>query len=696
MFRRRFIVRAAVALVTTAAAVAPSAITARAGAGVAAVRIDGRGFGHGVGLSQDGELYMGRRGDSDLQILGQFFPGTYLARTSGTVRVLVLTGNASGVTVSFPQGGQIQDAAAGQQSAGFPLKVPAGARAVLSYSGGRYTAAVSGGPTSSASAAGSATPDRAGAVAAGGGSAGGQPRATGKAVVGSESAGGGTASGSLGTAPSSSVPSSSVPSSSVPSSSVPSSYVPSSGPTASSASPGGPNSLDGSGGASLLPTTTTTTLPDINLAPSTTTTTSPPASSGAGGGSGSGSGSGGSGSGGSGSGGSGSGGSGSGGSGSGGSGSGGGTSSSSGSGPGATASSSRPLWAAPDNSGVTSVSASGRRYRGEIEASADSGGSSIDLVNQLDVESYLMGMGEVQDPSWPLASLEAQAIVERTYALRAMQAAGEICDDTRCQVYLGQQAEYGAQDQAVRDTSGQVLGYGGQFVAAVFSANGGGYSATPEEGFGSSNAAYPYLRAAPYPTDNTDPWTITISLADVASRLGYAGTLTSLAVTSTGPSGRALSVGLQGSAGPATVSGLEVEADLGLRSNLFQMHDLISATAPPPPPAAQPGQALPTDASALSAAVASPAPPFVRGGTGPGRGSRGAAPAVGTAKKGATGSARLILRVVATALLAGVVAGLGAAGWRLGVLGPAAPGLGEEKHPFRRAGRPRLRSGEPS
>ena len=80
------------------------------------------------------------------------------------------------------------------------------------------------------------------------------------------------------------------------------------------------------------------------------------------------------------------------------------------------------------------------------------------LVNHVDVEQYLRGMGEVRDPGWPASALRAQAIAARTYALRAMAGGGQLCDTQQCQVYLGAQAEYGAMDKAVTATRGQVVG----------------------------------------------------------------------------------------------------------------------------------------------------------------------------------------------------------------------------------------------
>jgi len=536
------------------------AAPAGADGGIPVVQVNGRGFGHGVGMAQDGELEMGRQGDSLETILGQFYPGTSLARAGGTIRVVVLAASPTRTTLAFPQGGQVQDAYSGAQSPGFPLKVPAGDEVVVSLRNGTYTAALAGG-------------------------------------VSAQSA-----------SPAVTVPG---PTTTTTTSTPPSTTTTRPGSTTTTTFPF----------RGLVPTTTSTTSP--RLPQSSTTTTQPvgPAPTTT-------------------------------------------TTAPSGTGPSGTtrANSTRPLWLVPNGGGVTSVVATGRRYRGVIEAvGAGAGGTDLDLVNQLGVEAYLRGMGEVQDPSWPPASLQAQAVIERTYALRAMQAAGEICDDTRCQVYLGQQAEYAAQDQAVSSTAGKVLAYQGSLAATVFSANAGGFTATPQEGFGPEAGDFPYLRAAPYPTYDADPWSVTVSLADVASRLDYPGSITSAAVSTTGPSGRALTVVLLGSAAPASVSGVDFAASLGLRSTLFQLYDTVAAAAPAPPPPAQAGQALPTDAAALEAAASTPVAISGVGGGGPGRhrGRRAGSALAAAGGRGTGGWGWLALAVLL------VVAGAGgASAWR--------------------------------
>ncbi len=207
-------------------------------------------------------------------------------------------------------------------------------------------------------------------------------------------------------------------------------------------------------------------------------------------------------------------------------------------------------------------------------------GGGLRFVNQVNVETYLRGLGEVRNPNWPAAALRAQATAARTYAMRAMAFGGELCDTQRCQVYIGSDAEYAAMNAAVAASSGQVLMHGKSLVSAVYSANGGGHSASREEGFGFTNASYPYLRAAPYRCDDPGLWTSTISLRDVARVLRYRGELTDVTVDRRGLSGRATLIRLSGSRGDMTVSGLDFDSSLGLRSTLFSLRVTSAVNVP--------------------------------------------------------------------------------------------------------------------
>jgi stage II sporulation protein D len=301
----------------------------------------------------------------------------------------------------------------------------------------------------------------------------------------------------------------------------------------------------------------------------------------------------------------------------------------------------------PDGGGTTSVPARGSAYRGAIQAVA--GPNGLGLVNQLDVERYLAGMAEVP-ASWPPAVQQAQAIAARTYALRAMASGGELCDTQRCQVYVGAGGENANLRAAVEATRGQVLTHGGGLIEAVYSADAGGVSATPLEGFGTSDGAFPYLTTVAYDTPDPLPWVADIALRDVAARTAYPGTLTGVALGATGPSGRALEVVLDGDAGPRTVGGLAFAAALGLRSTLFTA-TILNGAAPPPP------AGVDAFTQALPGAPAGPA--------GPGAAGLPTDPAT-VAAAGATGTGaagRAVTLVAVAALLAtvglGVVTGRG-------------------------------------
>lgn len=446
----------------------------RASADVPVVVIDGRGWGHGVGMAQDGALEMGRKGFGLSQILGQFYPGTTFGHAGGDVRVAVLDAGAAPATetVTFPDGGQVVDTLTGAQSPGFPRPVPPGGTAVISWDGSRYTVATS--PVQRVGAAGLTVPI-----------------------------------------------------------------------------------LDTTTTRPLVPLTTPTT-----ARPSTTTTRPPRAS----------------------------------------------TTTSPAPSPGPAPppaeplTTSRPVWALPQGGGALGVPARGREYRGDLEATGGTG--HLRLVNQLDVETYLTGMGEVLNPSWPAASLETQEVAARTYALRAMATGGELCDDARCQVYLGTAGEYTAAEQAVGATRGLVLLTGGQLADAVYSANAGGFSASQEEGFGTSDDA-PYLRPAPYPTGDTMPWSVSVATSDAGRLLGLPGPVTSLSVTSTGPSGRALTINAASGSTTVAVSGLAFASVLDLRSTLISVHMSQAATAPPPP-SGPPQLQVPPDQAAIPSAILRP------------------------------------------------------------------------------------------
>ena len=457
------------------------------------VVIETRGWGHGVGMAQDGALAMGQDGASAADILGHFYPGTSLTKRGGaTLRVGVSESPAPAVVVAFPGGGVVRDALSGPQPAGFPVTVAPGGSVELSFDGSRYRAKPLSGAT-------------------------------------------------LGPVP-------------------PPAPAPVAPPATPAPSPllGPPQTLPGLLGDLLKPTTTTTAPPATPAASAPAPGAPPPPTAATG------------------------------------------------------AQSGRSLWAVPRDGSSVALPAQGRRYRGVMEATA--GGGGLALVNHVDVELYLRGMGEVLDPGWPAASLQAQAIAARTYALAS---GGELCATQACQVYLGEQAEYGAMNAAVQATRGQVVTYGGKLIQTFYSANAAGMSATPEEGFGGGSPDVPYLRPVTY--RNADPMvnSVRLDMAEMGRRFGYGGEVSDVRVGRAGPSGRPIEVVIDGTAGPLVVPGQRVWQDLSLLSTLYTIR--VEAPAPGEEP-------VPVAGEELSDATAGPSEPVaVAGLAGPASSSLGRA-----------------------------------------------------------------------
>ncbi len=451
--------------------------------------VEGRGFGHGVGLPQDGAYIMATTGSSAAAILSHFYPGTAIARRAATVRVGVLEA-AGSVVVVLPSGGEVRDAAAGPQSTGFPITVNPGGSVSLAFEGGKYKATPGAG----------ARVNRA------------------------------------------------------PAAPVPVAPAPTPPPT------------------TVPPTTTTTNLLDALLQPLLSTTV-PASAAGA---------------------------------------------------PGAAAPgltvpasqdfavSSRPLWAVPRGDATVALPASGRSYRGRIQAA--SGGPGLQIVNEVDVEQYLRGLGEVP-ASWPAAALQAQAIAARTFAIRAAAAGKTLCDTQQCQVYIGAGNEHASTSAAAVATRGQVLTYKGALAEAVYSASGGGLTATAEEGFGPGSPDIPYLRPVSYHVADPQLWALTLPLQQAGARLGYRGEVSEAKVTRTGPSGRPLEIVFDGTNGPMAVAGHRFWAEFQLRSTLFTLRTEVAETPPEgeqfatrvgelPPGGAQPAVRVP--GRAVTAAVGAP------------------------------------------------------------------------------------------
>jgi SpoIID/LytB domain protein len=122
-----------------------------------------------------------------------------------------------------------------------------------------------------------------------------------------------------------------------------------------------------------------------------------------------------------------------------------------------------------------------RVYGGNLRLQPNAYGT-YTLVNQVPIETYLRGVVPYEiGLAAPPTTIEAQAILARTYVLRNLRRFEvdnyELCADTQCQVYRGITGAADKTDRAITNTRGQVLTYGDELVDALYSSNAGGVTA---------------------------------------------------------------------------------------------------------------------------------------------------------------------------------------------------------------------------
>jgi stage II sporulation protein D len=136
------------------------------------------------------------------------------------------------------------------------------------------------------------------------------------------------------------------------------------------------------------------------------------------------------------------------------------------------------------------------------------------VVNRLPIEDYLSGVVNAEmgrRAPGEQAALEAQAIVSRTVALRAVgrfRTRGyDLVATVADQVYGGTAAELEQGRVAVGSTRGLVLSWAGQPIDAFFHSTCGGRTAAGDEAF--AHGARPYLRSVWDTAPDGAAWCVT-------------------------------------------------------------------------------------------------------------------------------------------------------------------------------------------
>jgi len=138
----------------------------------------------------------------------------------------------------------------------------------------------------------------------------------------------------------------------------------------------------------------------------------------------------------------------------------------------------------------------GRPYRGTLEIALNAS-NALTVVNAVNLEDYLRGVvpAELSPEAFPeKEALKAQAIAARTYAVKRhgqYEAEGyDLCATSACQVYGGVAAERPLSNDAVAETTGEVLTFDGKPVEALYTSTCGGRTENAENVFSQKE---PYL-----------------------------------------------------------------------------------------------------------------------------------------------------------------------------------------------------------
>lgn len=153
----------------------------------------------------------------------------------------------------------------------------------------------------------------------------------------------------------------------------------------------------------------------------------------------------------------------------------------------------------------TDRGASGRnynRFRGSIEARANSAKSALWAINELRVEDYVKGIGETTDNA-PEQFHKSLAVAARTYVLHHHRLGGrqphngfDIGNTPNDQIYRGYAYEAEAAPGYAKNaaaTRGQVVTYDGKLIATVYFSSSDGRTRSGQEVWRSSK--FPYLQA---------------------------------------------------------------------------------------------------------------------------------------------------------------------------------------------------------
>jgi stage II sporulation protein D len=231
----------------------------------------------------------------------------------------------------------------------------------------------------------------------------------------------------------------------------------------------------------------------------------------------------------------------------------------------------------------STMEVNGTQYRGNVRIIAQEDGKGLQVINELLIEDYLVGLinNEISS-NWHKEAVRAQAIIARTYALgqkqKRLQEPYHLVGTDIDQVYKGSSLEDRKARRAVDDTSGMVIYYKDELALTLYHSNAGGRTESAKNVWGGD---YPYLRSVSSPKDKKAPryeWSYTISEEAFSWKLRKGRhdieRVRSIHIKKKSPTRRVVKLQIKGGPTAIEMTGEELRSILGyanIRSTIFKV-----------------------------------------------------------------------------------------------------------------------------
>ena len=229
------------------------------------------------------------------------------------------------------------------------------------------------------------------------------------------------------------------------------------------------------------------------------------------------------------------------------------------------------------------LSLGSRKYRGRIEIGRF-GNSSLNAINIVNIESYLLGVVSCEmNSTWHSEAQKAQAVAARSYCLANTGFKADsylnkgyvIVDTDESQVYGGVNKETEISRYAVKATLKQVLKSNGKIVPAYFFSTSGGATEFSSDIWGGNSSVFVGVFDEYETNPERGPWIVKTTFSELESKLknkGYSvNGITDIYPEILSDSGRVSSIKIKYNGGSTSVKGSVIKTMYGMHSTKFKI-----------------------------------------------------------------------------------------------------------------------------